>query len=403
MVRLDATLGRPGSSRAGFIIFSAVISHFAMKTSSFHKIASQCLPVALLLVAAGAHAQQDESIVLRCGDQAQHTTETGGYFINAQGEVVFHEEAIHCGPGGGGGPVPTVADPLTPQFTQAPTPTSITQLPATVAFTTQVDNYDHANAFFADVCTITARSPANQAITTLNLTPALGTGLSSGNLSFPAGLANGNYTVALTCSRSFQSGAQQVMVNNPAARTVNINVAGGGGPTPGPSCADNPIPSVFDSAIHFDYAADYNAGQGTGGWGNQPHEGTLARDWRHQITRNQQTGVISAMRLRYWTFKPEDNASAYIKLNNYGHSIVSISISECPGQFTSEQTRCARANSIVWGTGNKEASNKCNLEAGKTYYLNIAAFDYAEYSQTGQYKSNIDCNNCTTPYTVEPR
>lgn len=376
-----------------------------MKTSILNLSVTRLLPIACLLAAAATHAQaQNQNIVLRCGGaQGQDTTETGGYFINGAGEVVFNETSIHCGPGGGGpGPAPVVADALVPQFTQGPSPAQVTELPATVSFAAQVQNFDHGSLFFDDQCTVTARSPANQAIASMQLSIAESTGAGTGSLIFPDGLANGSYSVSLACTRTFQPGDQQVVVNNPVSQTVAVNVAGGG--PGGAACTDQPIDSVFDPQIGFAYTDPYQSNGQTGGWdGKNPEQPTNWLKWKYELIKQGQTSNISRTTLRYWSFVAPENKKMLLRRATGNVDVIAISISECPGQFNVDQSNCAMNASMYWATGNRQDDYSCNLEAGKTYYVNSAIFDMATFQETGQYTSQVSCTSCTAEYRAEVR
>lgn len=367
--------------------------------------------VGLVLVAAStlAHGQ---NIVLRCGGaQGENSIETDGYFINSQGEVVFNEESILCGPSGSlPGPGSELPGPLAAQFSQPPAGGPITQLPANIPFTAQVSNYDYQSVFFNDLCKVKTSGPAPGTATVQELTlqPASGTGLATGSLSFPVGLANGNYQVALACSRHFQDGQQQAVVSNPALRTVNVNVPGdGGGPTPPSGCDNVPIDPIFSPINQRSFTDAYVGGDAGGGW-REDHQtefdaGKITGwlDWPMQVVRDANDNPLS-LRLRVWAFQPTENARVQFQVHTQSANPVALSISECPGQFGAELGNCVQGGSLDWATGSRVHPASCNLEAGKTYYINHALFHPQTYHNTGTFVSST-CTTCRTTIRNRPQ
>src|SRR5690606_27319112 len=71
---------------------------------------------------------------------------------------------------------------------------------------------------------------------------------------------------------------------------------------------------------------------------------------------------------------------------------VAVSISNQCGNFdVPTACRGVASSSISWSTEANAAGSKCKLDAGRTYYLNFAWFNYPEYLSRGVLESTCKC------------
>lgn len=319
------------------------------------------LCVLFFWAAASVHAQ----VTVRCGSGS---TTAAGMHINSQGEVVVAEDVLVCGQSPGG---PVMPSPLQLAILSPPTGhvVNVGAEPVGVQFSASIVNYAVAN----DQCRIVATPsiPGTPAV----LSPV--NGLAAVTLVFPPGFPSGTYNLALQCTRTVNG--QQVVVNNPAPRSIIVNSSPGPIPCP-------PVAGPFTPHVVQNYSSPYGP---SGGWGAPANQSVTWRSWTQ--THISQPGWLTSTQLRSWKFTAPPASRMLLETSTSNVYELVTSISECPGDFHPQLARCLASGGMVWRTQSEGFGQDCVLNPGTEYYLNIAIFDLPHYLSTGQFRSNIGC------------
>ncbi|MCK9490280.1 MAG: hypothetical protein M0Q42_12975 [Xanthomonadales bacterium] len=341
-----------------------------------------CTVVVLAPTAALSQGAPDEKINVQCIVDSQVYQATADDMSVGPDGTVKLQGIADCGPESGGtGPGEAPAT-LSIDFNTDQTPGGSITIPASqqsapVPVHAVFQGYGAGAPFFQDSCTASAGA-GNLA----TVSPA------QPSASFTLGV--GNHTLSLGCSRSFGAAATQNLNVVPVptmTRQVSIVQEGGGDPPPTGCPA---IPSYFSGGTPVAYTAPYNQSNSSGGWANpgdtgfHPGQGTGHRVWRLAKTPTDSLWSTS-VQLRVWEFTAPANTGIWMNEGDISSGKHTLSISECPGAFLqadlpNNQTTCQSGGAgLVWATGSKQHPARCNLEAGKKYYINMAAFDMNHY------------------------
>lgn len=334
----------------------------------------------LTLSVAVAQTAPDDTINVLCTVDSEVYEATADYmFVDSDGAVVL-QGITDCGPESGGGTLlpPTT---LTIDFDASQMPSGSITIPssqqsATVPVHAIIQGFGVGAPFFRDNCTASA-GPGN----TATVNP------SQPSTSFTLGV--GTHTISLGCSRSFGAAeTQNLNVVPVATKTMPITIVQEGGGDPGPIGCTAPE-THFTGVAPVPYVNNYIPGSNSGGWGVagvnfHPGLGTTWRYWTSTISE-------VAVSVRSWEFIAPADARIEYQAGDSGPGAASfaLAISECPGKFlpadrpgdAGNKSRCGGDRDLKWATGTKHSIETCNLEAGKKYYLNLAAFNIEYYEQ----------------------
>lgn len=364
-----------------------------MRLSTLNSMLLMLVSVVVMTPVSTVSAQ---SVTLRCGGG---TVQTGGFTINALGEVVFQEMSIACNVQQN----PGLPEALVLSITAPPigATVDVSNGPQNVAFSGLITNYSAA----IDVCHLKVNAPSGApAMPDIALTPN-GAGEVSTSVPLATGIPGGNYTLRLSCTRTANN--QQIVVA-PVDRVLAV-VSGPGAPV---GCAATPVPAVFAASPATslnNYTDAHNSSSacflpGNGGFGAAPNVAICARHWT--LVNQINNGTLQHAQLRSWKFRPTANTRMKLWRGNGGSGANTVSISECPGQFSQAgATPCQRQNSDVYWSTKAGDTGYCQLDPNKDYYLNAASFDLNHFRDTGVYRPVQTCaGGCQTEaiWKVQP-
>lgn len=373
------------------------VSHLSMNVTPYRIFA--CAVVAMASALFLSEACATEQINVQCIVDSQVYQATAEDMSVGPDGTVTLQGIIDCGPGTGGGTPPPTPPLVVIDFDATQMPGSTITIPesdssASVPVYAIIQGYGAGAPYFQDKCTVSVEGGSSA-----ELTP--------GQSNTTLNLGVGDHTLRLACNRSFGSEAtQNLHVVNFESRSMPISIVQeGGGGTEGCTALANHFTYVGGGPI--DYISNYNSSTHSGGWKNPQvldfHPG-LGTPWRSWTSPWSSSGVVS---IRSWEFTPPDNTQLDWRKGEHSTGQFAIAISECPGKFlaadrpgsSQNQANCIfNGANLRWATGNRQNIVSCNLEAGKKYYLNLAAIDISHYEQcmatpgaSGCIKNNFDC------------
>lgn len=204
----------------------------------------------------------------------------------------------------------------------------------------------------------------------------------------------GNWTLQFACRRFFTG--QEIVVPSPpwpATAIVEVNSA----TLPPTSCTNLPSPMVLRGLSN--YSAPYG-NNNTGGFGLPFGEPFPGMDWPSYSITNKidSSGELTELGLRVFSFvAPSNITDGRLAISSASSGVFATVNTQCGNFNVPTACKASQGNEIQWST-NPNATNRCILVPGETYYFQLAYFNRSQYQSSGTYKNS--CSSSSPGSTV---